>query len=79
MNVQSFCFEIPLQGLIYPVARNLGSLRPLSKSYPIEIYTQTEKTEYHSHDVGKKIVLFPFAIAFDVITLPLQAIAEIFD
>ena len=79
MNVQSFCFEIPLQGLIYPVARNLGSLRPLSKSYPIEIYTQTEKTEHHSHDVGKKIVLFPFAIAFDVITLPLQAIAEIFD
>ena len=57
MNVQSFCFEIPLQGLIYPVARNLGSLRPLSKSYPIEIYTQTEKTVHCHYRLLRKFLI----------------------
>lgn len=79
MNVQSFCFEIPLQGLIYPAVNNLASLRPLSKSYPIEIYTKIQKTNHNNNHAVKKLVLFPFAIAFDVITLPFQIIAEIFD
>lgn len=79
MNVQSFCFDIPLAGAIYPAVSNQGSLRPLSKPYPIEVYTKVEQTQQHPNKVGKKIALFPFAVAFDVITLPFQAIGEIFD
>lgn len=79
MNVQSFCFDIPLAGGIYPAVNNQGNLRPLSKPYPIEVYTKVEQTQQQSNKVGKKIALFPFAVAFDVITLPFQAIGQIFD
>lgn len=81
MNVQSFCFDIDLVGAIYPPVNNRSSLKALSKSYPIEIYTKVTE-EQHRHDgktAAKKVVLFPFAVAFDVITLPFQAIYQIFD
>lgn len=80
MNAQRFCFNIKLSGVVYPVANNLTSLKPLSKAYPVTIYTQTEEHYSTNKNSGaQKLVLFPFAVAFDVVTLPFQAVYKIFD
>lgn len=80
MNAQRFCFNIKLSGVVYPVANNLTSLKPLSKAYPVTIYTQTEERyNTHNNSGAEKLVLFPFAVAFDVVTLPFQAVYKIFD
>lgn len=81
LGAQSFCFSIALKGLSYPAASNQASLKALSKPYPVTIYTTEEKSTYRQGDSDpiEKLVLFPFAVAFDVITLPFQAIGKIFD
>lgn len=82
LQAQSFCFDIPLQGVIYPAVSNPASLKHLSKPYPVTIYTEVEtsKVEYESgKSVFRKLVLLPFAVAFDAATLPFQALNEIFD
>ncbi|TWV81999.1 hypothetical protein [Moraxella sp. VT-16-12] len=81
LNAQSFCFEIPLKGLSYPVVTNQASLQTLSRAYPVTIYTHEEKSTYQHGDSNpvQKLVLFPFAVAFDVVTLPFQALNKIFD
>ncbi|WP_066803213.1 hypothetical protein [Moraxella oblonga] len=81
LNAQSFCFSIPLKGLSYPAVNNQASLHTLSRAYPVSIYTHEEQTTYRQgeSDPIQKLVLFPFAVAFDVVTLPFQAIGKIFD
>ncbi len=81
LKAQRFCFNIQLSGLVYPSASNSGSLKALSKPYRVSIYTSEQVKDY-SKAGGKtadKLVLFPFAVAFDVVTLPFQAIHKIFD
>lgn len=81
LGAKSFCFEIPLEGSVYPAVSNQSSLKPLSKAYPVSIYTEKTETAYRSGNSNpvKKLVLLPFAVAFDVATLPFQALGEIFD
>lgn len=81
LNAQSFCFDIPLKGLSYPAVTNQASLQALSKAYPVTIYTHEEQATYRKgeSDPVQKLVLFPFAVAFDVATLPFQALNKIFD
>lgn len=81
LNAQTFCFDVPLSGVIYPAVSNQTSLKALSKAYPIKIYTYTERQEYRAGESNplQKIVLLPFAVAFDVVTLPFQALNKIFD
>lgn len=85
MNAQRFCFKIPLSGVTYPQAKNLdrlnSNLKQLSKPYHVSIYTNKKEIEHTSsrNNPAKKLVLLPFAVAFDVITSPFQAAAEIFD
>lgn len=82
LQAQSFCFDIPLQGVIYPAVTNPSSVKKLSKPYPISIYTTTEVTKTRQEsgkNVAQKLILLPFALAFDVATLPFQALNEIFD
>lgn len=82
LQAQSFCFDIPLEGVVYPAVTNPNSVQKLSKPYPISIYTTTEvtKTRHESgKSVAQKLILLPFALAFDVATLPFQALNEIFD
>lgn len=81
LNAQSFCFDIPLKGLVYPAASNQANLRALSKAYPVTIYTTQEVTSYRQGESNpaEKLVLFPFAVAFDVVTLPFQALGQIFN
>ncbi|WP_089604816.1 YidX family protein [Acinetobacter piscicola] len=81
LKAQRFCFNLALSGLIYPPATNSASFKALSKPYSVSIYTNEQVKDYAQ--VGRKttdkLVLFPFAIAFDVVTLPFQAIQKIFD
>lgn len=82
MGVQSYCFDIKLAGMVYPAVSNQASMKRLSKYYPATIYTETTQTVNNpdvGKDAGKTLVLLPFAVAFDVVTLPFQAIYEIFD
>ncbi|MBE9402186.1 hypothetical protein IQR32_12810 [Acinetobacter albensis] len=81
MNAQRFCFNLKLSGVVYPVAGNIASLKALSKPYQVNIYTM-QKESYQSHsglNPLQKLVLFPFAVAIDVISLPFQAAEKIFD
>lgn len=80
LGAQSFCFKIDLAGLSYPAVANQSSLQALSQAYPVSIYTTKEEVSYrHGKNAAQKLVLFPFAVAFDVVTLPFQALGKILD
>ncbi|MCH4247674.1 MAG: hypothetical protein LKF82_07525 [Acinetobacter populi] len=81
MQAQRFCFEIKLAGVVYPVANNVASLKALSKPYQVTIYTSGKETYTSSSGLNplQKLVLFPFAVAIDVVSLPFQAAEKIFD
>lgn len=81
LNAQRFCFNIKLAGVVYPAATNRDSFKALSKPYRVSIYTQQEEKDYSKvgSNTANKLMLFPFAVAFDVVTLPFQAIHKIFD
>ena len=81
LKAQRFCFNIALSGLIYPTATNSASLKALSKPYSVTIYTNEHVKDYSKagSKTADKVMLFPFAVAFDVVTLPFQAIHKIFD
>lgn len=83
MNAQRFCFQIAVQGEVYPQVSNFDLLRskftPLTRPYSVSIYTQAS-----SRADGKagalaagKLLLLPLAVAFDVVTLPVQALAAL--
>lgn len=78
INAQRFCFNVPVKGTIYPQVSNLSLIqsnyRALTKPYTVNFYTQTQQdvvTRSGPNSV-QKLVLLPFALAFDVITFPLQ-------
>ena len=81
MQAQRFCFDIKLAGAVYPVANNIASLKALSKPYQVSIYTNTyeQYTSRSGMNPLEKLVLFPFAVAIDVVSLPFQAADKIFD
>ncbi|WP_417212522.1 hypothetical protein [Acinetobacter venetianus] len=81
MQAQRFCFDIKLAGVVYPVANNLTSLKALSKSYQVTIYTNKQESYQSKSSLNpfEKLVLLPFAVAIDVVSLPFQAADKIFD
>lgn len=81
MQAQRFCFDIKLAGVIYPAANNLTSLKALSKPYQVTIYTQKEESYTSKSGMNplEKLVLLPFAVAIDVVSLPFQAAEKIFN
>lgn len=81
MSAQRFCFNLKLSGVVYPVANNLASLKPLSKPYQVTISTNKEESYTSKSGMNplQKLVLLPFAVAIDVISLPFQAAEKIFD
>ena len=81
MQAQRFCFDIALAGVVYPAANNLNSLKPLSKPYQVSIYSYQEESYQSKSSLNpfEKLVLLPFAVAIDVISLPFQAAEKIFD
>lgn len=78
INAQRFCFKVPIKGAIYPQVSNLSMIqakyKALSKPYAVTIYTQgqTTQTQRSGGNAAQKLVLLPFALAFDVVTLPFQ-------
>ncbi|MDR7018022.1 hypothetical protein [Acinetobacter sp. 3657] len=81
MQAQRFCFDIKLAGVVYPVANNLTSLKALSKPYQVTIYTNQQESYKSRSSLNpfEKLVLLPFAVAIDVVSLPFQAAEKIFD
>lgn len=81
MLAQRFCFDVALAGVVYPAANNLNSLKPLSKPYHVSIYSYQEESYQSKSSLNpfEKLVLLPFAVAIDVISLPFQAAEKIFD
>ncbi|CAM4030378.1 hypothetical protein PSAR109036_05400 [Psychrobacter arenosus] len=78
INAQRFCFKVPIKGAIYPQVSNLSMIqsnyKALSKPYAVTIYGQskTTQTQRSGTNAAQKLVLLPFALAFDVVTLPIQ-------
>ncbi|MGP9545163.1 hypothetical protein ACT3QR_09180 [Psychrobacter sp. AOP7-B1-25] len=78
INAQRFCFSVPVRGAIYPQVSNLGliqsSYRALTKPYTVSFYTETQQdvVTRSGPNGAQKLVLLPFALAFDVVTFPLQ-------
>lgn len=81
MQAQRFCFDVALAGVVYPAANNLNTLKPLSKPYQVSIYTYQEQSYQSKSSLNpfEKLVLLPFAVAIDVVSLPFQAAEKIFD
>jgi len=80
IGAQRFCFTVPIKGAVYPAVSNLSLIQSkysaLSKPYPVTIYTQSQsQTAARSgNNAAEKLVLLPFALAFDVVTFPIQLI-----
>ena len=78
INAQRFCFSVPVKGAIYPQVSNLSILqsnyRALTKPYMVSFYTQTQQNQANRSgaNTAQKLVLLPFALAFDVVTFPFQ-------
>ncbi|MFA9204235.1 MAG: hypothetical protein ACEQSD_09580 [Flavobacteriales bacterium] len=81
MSAQRFCFKIKLAGVVFPAANNLSSLKALSKPYSVTIYTEKQESYTTKSRLNplEKLVLLPFAVAIDVVSLPFQAADKIFD
>lgn len=81
INAQRFCFNVPVRGAIYPAVSNLqvirSNYRPLSKPYTVSFYTNKEETRKRGKSTADKLILLPFALAFDVATLPLQILGQL--
>ncbi len=82
INAQRFCFSVPVKGAIYPQVSNLSLIqsnyRPLTKPYMVSFYTQTQQNQVtrSGANSAQKLVLLPFALAFDVITFPFQLLEQ---
>lgn len=78
IDAQRFCFSVPVKGAIYPQVSNLSMIqsnyRALSKPYTVSFYTQTQQDQINRSgtNAAQKLILLPFALAFDVVTLPFQ-------
>jgi len=83
INAQRFCFNVPVRGAIYPAVSNLNVIRanykPLSKPYTVSFYTNKEDVSTRGKNTADKLILLPFALAFDVVTLPLQILEKAVD
>ncbi len=83
INAQRFCFNVPVRGAIYPQVSNLSLIqskyRPLSKPYTVTFYGQVQQTEVtrSGKSGAEKLVLLPFALAFDVVTFPVQLLDSV--
>ena len=78
IGAQRFCFTVPIKGAVYPAVSNLSLIQSkysaLSKPYPVTIYTQSQTAARSGNNAAEKLVLLPFALAFDVVTFPIQLI-----
>lgn len=78
IGAQRFCFTVPIKGGVYPAVSNLSMIQSkynaLTKPYPVVIYTdsETQTPTRSGKNPAEKLVLLPFALAFDVVTFPLQ-------
>jgi hypothetical protein len=78
INAQRFCFSVPVKGAIYPQVSNLSLIqsnyRALTKPYTVSFYTQHQQSQVSRSgtNTAQKLVLLPFALAFDVVTFPFQ-------
>ncbi|MDO5650676.1 MAG: hypothetical protein Q4G13_00880 [Moraxella sp.] len=83
MNAQRYCFDINLKGAVYPQVSNYdlvrSQFRPLSRPYSVSIYTNDTQNTRHAtgRSSAEKLVLLPFALAFDVVTLPIQVLGAL--
>ena len=80
MAAQRFCFNVPIKGAIYPPVNNLSLIQSryqaLTKPYTVTFYGQSQQTET-TRNGAQKLVLLPFALAFDVVTLPFQILESV--
>ncbi len=78
IGAQRFCFTVPIKGAVYPAVSNLSLIQSkynaLTKPYPVSIYTQSQTAARGGKNAAEKLVLLPFALAFDVVTFPIQLI-----
>ena len=78
IDAQRFCFSVPVKGAIYPQVSNLSMIqsnyRALSKPYTVSFYTKTQQAQSNRSgtNAAQKLILLPFALAFDVVTFPFQ-------
>ncbi|WP_296405882.1 hypothetical protein [Psychrobacter sp.] len=85
MGAQRFCFTVPIKGAVYPAVSNLSLIQSkynaLTKPYPVTIYTQpqTQTMTHNGNNAGEKLVILPFALAFDVVTFPFQLLGAMAD
>ena len=80
INAQRFCFSVPIKGAIYPQVSNLNLIqakyKPLTKPYTVSFYSESTQNEVSrsGRSGAEKLVLLPFALAFDVVTFPVQVL-----
>lgn len=83
IGAQRFCFSVPVKGAIYPQVSNMSMIqsqyRALSKPYTVTFNTQTQQSQVNRSGANsaQKLVLLPFALAFDVVTFPFQLLESI--
>lgn len=74
-------FDIEIGGKVYPVVKNISSLKPLSKPYSIKIETleyKTRKMKLTTSDKLEAVTLLPVTLIADLIVLPSKLMGIIY-
>ena len=70
-----FTKKIPVEGVMYAQAKNLSEIKSKFKQErTVGFFKETVEDKVDPRRVMTKISALPFAIVFDVITLPLQVL-----
>lgn len=83
IGAQRFCFSVPIKGAIYPQVSNFSLVQSkysaLTKPYTVTFNSQVPQTQVarSGPNSAQKLVLLPFALAFDVVTLPFQLLESL--
>lgn len=75
-----YLLHLNISGKVYPAVQNLKSLKSLSRPYKVEIYTQKtedyKSREGYNFSTGQMILLTPFVLVFDIVTLPVKLFTQ---
>lgn len=72
-----YCLSVYIEGDIHPKIKNFDAIsaqtNSLTRPYKVKIH-QTTSYRRSKADIAQRILILPLAIAFDVVTLPVQVV-----
>ena len=76
---RNYRLHLNISGKVYPPVHNLKSLRSMSRPYKVVIYTEQleeyKRREGYNFSNSQVLLLTPFVLVFDIVTLPFKLVS----